>query len=136
MVGDLFHSGHVNLLKRAASLGTKLIVGLNSDEDTASYKRTPILSLNDRISVIEACRYVDKVISPCPLIITEEFMEEHKIDLVVHAHNEGDTNYDFMYKVPMSIGKFKRIDYTPGISTTGIIHKIQSLARESQEYWV
>ena len=126
MVGDLFHAGHVNLLKKLSSMGY-LIVGLNSDKDVKSYKRTPIIPLEDRTTVVKSCRYVDKVISPCPLTITKEFMEQHKIDLVIHAHDENDTSYDYMYSIPIEMGKFMRIERTKGISTTQIIQKIQKL---------
>ena len=126
MVADLFHSGHVNFLKQVSLLGKTLIVGLNSDKDCAIYKRTPIISLRDRHIVMESCRYVQKVIAPCPLIITEQFLKEHKIDLVVHAHDPDDTNYDFMYSIPQKLGKFKRINRTPGLSTTDIIDTIQT----------
>ncbi len=126
MVADLFHSGHVNFLKKVSLLGDKLIVGLNSDIDVASYKRVPIISLENRKIVVEACKYVYKVIAPCPLIIDEKFLLDNKIDLVVHAHDEEDTRYDFMYSVPKELGKFKRIDYTLGISTTDIIKNINS----------
>lgn len=126
MVGDLFHSGHVNFLKKVSSIGDVLYVGLNSDEDVKSYKRTPIISLKDRTIVMESCKYVDKVISPCPLIITKDFLDKYNIDMVVHAHDVDDESYNFMYKIPIQLGKFKRIDYTPGISTTKIIEKLKS----------
>jgi len=126
MVADLFHRGHVNFLKRVSNMGDKLYVGLLSAKDASSYKRIPIMSIGDRSSVIEACKYVDKVIINCPLVITEDFIKEHKIDMVVHAHDKTDTKYDFMYTIPLSLGIFKRIDYTCDISTTDIINKIQS----------
>lgn len=129
MVGDLFHLGHIKLLQRAKALGDILIVGVNKDEDVESYKRIPTLTLEERTQVIQACRYVDKVISPAPLIITEEFMNEHSIDLVVHAHEEGDTRYDEMYAVPVKLGKFKRLDYTKSISTTEIMQRIIDRAK-------
>jgi cytidyltransferase-like protein len=125
MVADMFHSGHVKLLKRAASFGTTLIVGLNSDKDVESYKRIPIIPLKDRAIVMEACKYVDKVIAPCPLVITEDFLTNNNIDLVVHAHDEGDMSYNFMYEIPIKLGKFKRVDYTRGISTSDIIKQVQ-----------
>ena len=127
MAADLFHSGHVNFLKQVSQMGDYLIVGLNSDNDITSYKRSPIITLKNRKSVIEACRYVDKVIAPCPLVINEEFLNTNKIDLVVHAHGENETRYNFMYSIPIKLGKFKRIDYTCGISTTEIINKIKKL---------
>lgn len=127
MVADMFHSGHVRFLKRASELGDILIVGLNSDEDVISYKRMPIISLKDRTIVMESCKYVDKVISPCPLVITDVFLQEHNIDLVVHAHSEDDTSYNFMYTIPIKLNKFKRLDYTPDISTTYILNRIKQL---------
>ena len=125
MVADMFHSGHVNLLKRAASLGTELIVGLNSDLDALSYKRMPTIPLKDRAIVLEACKYVDRVIAPCPLVITENFLTDNNIDLVVHAHDEGDMSYNFIYEVPMKLNKFRRLDYTRGISTSDIMKREQ-----------
>lgn len=130
MVGDLFHLGHVKLLQRAKALGDILIVGVNSDIDVESYKRTPTLTLEERTAVIQSCRYVDKAISPSPLLITEEFMNEHGIDMVVHAHDEDDTRYNEMYDVPMKLGKFKRLDYTTTISTTEIMQRIISRAND------
>lgn len=56
-------------------------------------------------------------------------MNEHSIDLVIHAHDEGDTRYDEMYAVPVNLGKFKRLDYTKSISTTEIIQRIIDRAK-------
>lgn len=63
LVGDLFHYGHVNMLKLCKEIGTYLIVGVIDDKDVESYKRTPIMSLEERTKVIEACKYVDQVIA-------------------------------------------------------------------------
>ena len=127
MIADIFHSGHVNFLKHASKLGDKFIVGLNSDEDAMKYKRKPIIPLKDRKEVISSCKYVDYVISPSPLVITKEFLEKYNIDLVVHAHDENDLSYNFMYKIPIELGKFKRLEYTKGISTTDIIRKCKNI---------
>jgi cytidyltransferase-like protein len=57
MVGDLFHAGHVRLLRDARALGDRLIVGLLSDETVAAYKRRPIMTLSERAAVVGACRF-------------------------------------------------------------------------------
>jgi cytidyltransferase-like protein len=122
MVGDLFHHGHVNFLKKCKQFGDYLLVGVHKDTDVESYKRIPILSLEERMKVIKACKYVDDV-TVGPLIVTREFLEKYKIDCVVHAHDEKDKSYDYQYKnVPKN--KFIRLDYTTGISTTDIINRI------------
>lgn len=122
MVADLFHYGHVNFLKRCKQLGDYLIVGIHTDKDVKSYKRKPILSFEERVKVVEACKYVDKVIQG-PLIVKIELLEKYNIDYVVHAHDKDDTSYDKLYKnVPKD--KFIRLDYSKGISTTEIIKRI------------
>ena len=60
ITGDLFHCGHVAFLKKAKTFGGDLIVGVHSDADVSKYKGQPIMSLTERVSVIEACKYVVK----------------------------------------------------------------------------
>ena len=79
-VFDLFHIGHVNMLKAAKSLCSKLIVGVTSD-DLATYKnKKPIISFEDRKVVVESCRYVDAVIGQYNL---DKFEAYKKIGLVI-----------------------------------------------------
>ena len=56
MVGDLFHHGHVEFLRRARDLGDELVVGVHSDATAESYKRTPVMTMDERVRVVEACR--------------------------------------------------------------------------------
>ena len=126
MVGDLFHASHVNSLKNAKKLGDKLIVGIHSDKDTESYKHKPILTMEERAVVIESCRFVNKIILNAPIIITEEYINKHNIDLVIHAHyKEENEKYNFMYENAIKLNKFKRLDYHGEISTTEIIKRIR-----------
>lgn len=63
---DLFHSGHVNLLKQCKKIAGKkgtVIVSLNTDEFITRFKgKPPIMSLEERFAVVEACKYVDEVV--------------------------------------------------------------------------
>ena len=52
MSADLIHPGHVNILKRAAELGS-VVVGLLTDQAIASYKRLPFLTYAQRKTVVE-----------------------------------------------------------------------------------
>jgi cytidyltransferase-like protein len=125
VVGDMMHVGHVEFFKKARTFGDYLIIGVLSDEDVASYKRVPILTLEERVAVIKACRYVDEVIVAPPLRTTEEWLKEHEIDVVVHG---DDFNPDLLmdqYGVPIHMGIFKSVPYTPGISTTNVIERIK-----------
>lgn len=60
---DLFHKGHVNLLKWCKSIGNEVIVSLNTDEFINEYKgKPPVISYEDRKNVLLSCKYVDDVI--------------------------------------------------------------------------
>lgn len=133
MVADLFHEGHVNMLKRAKHdicPDCHLLVGLMSDADTASYKRLPILTLKERTAVVEACKYVDKVIPGSPLSLTQEFIEQHGIDIVLHGDDMSEETLALYYRVPMQMGILRTIAYTAGISTSDIIRRIVARADE------
>jgi glycerol-3-phosphate cytidylyltransferase len=58
---DLFHPGHVQLLRRAKELGSKLVVGLSTDQFNAKKGKRSVMSYEDRKTILEACRYVDEV---------------------------------------------------------------------------
>lgn len=61
-VYDLFHIGHLNLLKNARAMCDKLVVGVTTD-DLAQYKgKTPLIPYADRAEIVRAIRYVDAVV--------------------------------------------------------------------------
>ena len=124
LVGDLFHYGHVNFLREAAKIGDFVIVGLMSDASVEAYKRKPILTMEERQIEIEGCRYVNLVIPNCPCPITEEFIEKHQIDYVLHGDDFDEAEIDKWYAVPKRLQKLKIVPYTKGISSTEIIERI------------
>lgn len=126
MVGDLFHYGHIRLLKNIKQQGYDVIVGVHSDKDAESYKRKPILTLHERIETISACKYVDSIIPEAPLVITKDFIDNYKIDMCFHSHSEEQHEVLKLddYKDPVLLKKFTRMDYCNTISTTGIINRI------------
>lgn len=125
LVGDLFHAGHAEHLRQAAALGSKLLVGVCSDEDCERFKRKPILTLPERAAVIAACRYVDDVIISPPSVVTAEFLDEHHIDLLVHGDDSNEDQLRYFYGESIRRGQFQTVAYTPGITTTGIIQRIR-----------
>lgn len=59
---DMFHVGHLDVLKQAKKLCDYLIVGVNSDEFMYSYKnKHPIIPVEERIEIVKAIKYVDEV---------------------------------------------------------------------------
>lgn len=62
-VFDLFHIGHLNILKKAKEHCDCLIVGVSTDELVRSYKnKTPVIPFTERSSIVESIQYVDKVV--------------------------------------------------------------------------
>ena len=62
-VFDMFHIGHLNILKNAKKQCDKLIVGVSTDALVLQYKKKlPIIPLDERIEIVRAIRYVDEVV--------------------------------------------------------------------------
>jgi len=126
-VFDMAHYGHYRLFKQVKDHfpNSYIIVGVSSDEETLRLKGQTLMNESERAESIGHCKWVDEVIMPCPWIITQEFIDQHKIDYVAHdgdpyvSSNHADI-YDFVKKQ----GKFIATQRTDGVSTTDIINRI------------
>lgn len=127
VTGDLFHYGHVAFFQSAKTFGTDLIVGVCSDADVTLYKRKPIMSLAERISVIEACKYVDEVIPSAPAVTSEAFIKTNNIDVVVATTAYSSDVLHKYYGDPLRLNILEQVDYTDSISTTQIIKRCHAM---------
>jgi len=125
MVGDLFHSGHVEFLERASRFGDTLVVGVHSDETVALYKQRPVMTMEERIRVIAACRFVDEVIPNAPLVVTREWIARHQLDLVVHGDDLDDEMLGLMYGAARDLEILQIVPYANGISTTALMDRVR-----------
>lgn len=130
-VFDLFHSGHVNLLKQAKAFGDRLIVAINGDDMVAKYKRRPVMDENERLKVVEACRYVDKafVISDFD---NKQYIIDNHINVIVHGDDWTDDSYLEQIRIDNEFIRTHKIEmkfipYSKGISTSDIIKKIKKI---------
>ena len=126
-VFDLFHRGHIESIKKCLDYGDDIIVGIVGDNDV-SHINVPIFNENDRTEIIKNLKFVKEVIFPCPLIVTEKFIIDNKIDIIVHGFSD-DTDFEKQkefFKIPINLGIFKTIEYYDKISTTDMIKKIKT----------
>ena len=126
MVADLFHHGHMRFLKKARTLGDYLLVGICADDVLVSYKRRPILTMEERVASVAGCRYVDEVLPNAPLMVDRAWIEKYDIDLVVHGDDYSQEQQEYYYKVPIEMGIFRTVAYTQSISTTEIIRRCKA----------
>ncbi len=124
MVGDLFHAGHVALLREARRHGDHLVVGVLGDETTAAYKRRPIMTLAERVAVIESCRFVDEVVADAPFVVDEGFLDEHAITTVVHGDDLSLDGAASIYGPAVARGALVLVQRSPGLSTTQVIQRV------------
>lgn len=124
-IWDLFHCGHLRLLKRAKALGDVLIVGVATDRLAEEYKRKPIIPLEQRMEIIEGIRYVDAVVSYDSLDVTN-LLKNLDVDVMVVGEDWGGFPEQNKYKVYLEQNnkKLVKIPYTQGISTTAIRERV------------
>ena len=80
---DLFHVGHLNLLRRAKELGDYLIVAVSSDEFNLGKNKVCKIKDTDRMKIVEAIKYVDKVIPETSWEQKIEDVKKYNVDVFV-----------------------------------------------------
>ena len=131
MCGDLLHYGHTRFLKKAKSLGDKLIVGIHSDKTIESYKRTPVCTMKERIELVESVKWVDEVVEDAPLFITEDYIKKHNIDVIAIPANRTQEEIEKMCIIPYQKKMLEFVAYTEEISTSEIINRIKVRAENN-----
>ncbi|XP_044500874.1 ethanolamine-phosphate cytidylyltransferase-like [Mangifera indica] len=127
---DLFHAGHVEILKKARQLGDFLLVGVHTDLVVSEHRGNhhPIMQLHERSLSVLACRYVDEVIIGAPWEVTKDMITTFNISLVVHG-TIAETNSSLPdetdpYMVPKSMGIFQLLESPKSITTTSVAQRI------------
>lgn len=91
-VFDMFHIGHLNVLRNAKDYCDYLIVGVSVDELVMSYKhKTPVIPYKERVAIVQGIRYVDKVV---PQTSMDKFAawEELRFDALFHGDDWRGTD--------------------------------------------
>ncbi|PSS36374.1 Ethanolamine-phosphate cytidylyltransferase [Actinidia chinensis var. chinensis] len=127
---DLFHAGHVEILKSARQLGDFLLVGIHSDQTVSEQRglHHPIMHLHERSLSVLACRYADEVIMGAPWEVTKDMITTFNISLVVRG-TVAESNLFLngkadQYEVPKSMGIFQMLESPKSITTTSVAQRI------------
>jgi len=127
---DLFHSGHVNFLKRCqqiAGVNGQVVVALNTDEFIYEYKKKkPVLTYDQRKDVLESCRYVSQVVPNVGGSDSKKTIEMIElVDVIAIGSDWARKDYYAQMKFDQDWLDDKNISliyipYTKGISSTFI----------------
>lgn len=125
-VYDMFHIGHLNILKRAKEQCEFLIVGVSTDELVESYKhKTPIIPFKERMAIVEAIKYVDQVVAQENM---DKFAAWEKLHFNAIFHGDdwkGSRMYDEIEKKLSSVGvDMVFLPHTDGTSSTLLSEKL------------
>ena len=119
-VFDMFHIGHLNILKRAKEQCDYLVVGVSTDEVVEEYKKkTPIIKFEERIAIVEAIKYVDEVV-PQTTMDKMEAWKQLKFDVMFHGSDwKGSDMYNHIIEKFNNVGvKVIFLPHTEGVSST------------------
>lgn len=116
---DLLHYGHINLLKRAKSLGDYLVVALSTNEFNRIKGKECYFPFGERKKLLEAIRFVDLVIPETCWEQKETDIKEYKIDIFVMGDDwKGKFDYLKQYCDVVYLSR------TPEVSTSAIKNDI------------
>lgn len=126
-VFDLFHIGHLNILRRAKEQCDYLIVGVSTDELVLSYKhKLPVVPFHDRIKIVAAIKYVDQVVPQTTMDKLDAWHEYH-FDAIFHGDDwKGSSLYDDIEKKMHEVGcDMVYLPHTEGTSSTLLAQSLQ-----------
>ena len=116
---DLFHIGHLNLLRRARAFGDRLVAGVSTDEFNLAKGKTSAIPFSDRIQIVAACRYVD-------IAIPESSWEQKAADINTYAASVVIVDQPFLSRLGFIADRCQVIALprTEGISTTQLKERL------------
>ncbi len=133
-VYDMFHIGHLNILRRAKERCDYLIVGVSTDDLVKKDKnKTPIIPLAERMEIVSAIKYVDEVV---PQFDKNKLAawEKYKFDkMFVGSDWQGTPQWKEFEEQFSPIGvEIVYLPHTDGISSTILSEKLQDLESENE----
>ena len=119
-VYDMFHIGHLNVIRRAKEQCDYLIVGVSTDELVQKDKnKTPIIPYADRAAIVAAIKYVDQVVPQPDKNKFDAWQKYHFNKMFVGSDWKGTDTWNEFEKQFEPVGvEIVYLDHTDGISST------------------
>ncbi|CAK9015616.1 unnamed protein product [Durusdinium trenchii] len=135
---DMFHCGHVDLLRKAKNLGDLLIVGVHADAVVNKHRGSnyPIMNMQERVLSVLGCRYVDDVLLDAPWQVTREMIATLRLSVVVRG-TVCDTvrraAAEDPHSVPKEMGIHVELESEETLSLAVIAQRLQQRRQEVAE---
>ena len=128
-VFDMFHIGHLNVLKNAKEQCEYLIVGVSTDNLVKEYKnKTPIIPYEERKAIVESIKYVDAVV-PQTTMDKMKAWEKLHFDAIFHGDDwKGSNMYNEIEQKLSAVGcEMIFLPHTDGTSSTVLSQTLQKI---------
>ncbi len=134
-VFDMFHIGHLNILKKAKEQCDYLIVGVSTDELVEEYKgKRPIISFDQRQKIVEAIKYVDQVVVQDSRDKLKAYNKLHFDIMFVGDDWKGSKLFkEIEIELQKNGAEVCYFKYTKDISSSSIRDMLQSLIDQSNK---
>jgi len=110
---------------QARQLGTELVVGIHSDEAILENKGPTVMTLQERVAAVDACRWVTQSVPYAPYVTSLPWISHYGCKYVVHGDDiTSDSSGEDCYRFVKAAGRFKVVKRTPSISTTDIVGRM------------
>lgn len=128
-VFDMFHIGHLNILRRAKEQCEYLIVGVTTDQLCYERKgKRPVIEEKDRIAIVEAIRWVDKVVPQMDMDKLSAVVKHHADAVFVGSDWKGTPAWIQYEQEFAQVGcSVVYLDHTDGISSTILRERMDKL---------
>lgn len=122
---DFTHHGHAGAMLQARRLGKELYVGVHSDEAILANKGPTVMTLAERATAVEACRWTTRCIPHAPYVTSLPWISHYGCYYVVHGDDiTSDADGSDCYRFVKQAGRFLVVKRTPGISTTDLVGRM------------
>ncbi|KAL8305154.1 hypothetical protein RB600_008164 [Gaeumannomyces tritici] len=122
---DFFHHGHAGAIVQARLLGDELYIGVHSDEAILDNKGPTVMTMEERLAAVDACRWVTQSVPNAPYVTELDWISHFGCKYVVHGDDiTSDSSGEDCYRFVKAANRFKVVKRTPSISTTDLVGRM------------